>query len=398
MGVCNSKTSTADTLLGGRVVGSSPAPFGVSFTDRLIDVPIGTVVCFDNGSKKKSVFAAMMEMDSQKLMSNVGAKLLDNILPRVGVIINELGVVKPVSHGNASVLDAIDLECISIVPGSDSVYVATASNGRTHVFKLYYTQPTCLDWGFLYAEHIAQGQLPSPPGAGEIESTAVFMNEFGKTMMLWTGRGGQFMKESWTRQAPFNYADGRVDETAIELGRFANVTGNPKFRTCSSLQVHVNGTLVDFWFTSVYDGMDADGKTLDPNSDQTSSEAKSVFKTVLAKTTFGRGPSFTDIIAQYEGIKVEAILLLVDHGDNKVKAVLLGSDDEQMGSLLGVQPLQEAKVAGMGDFGYNAGQPKFVNLAEMSMLETFIPASRFGTSGFAPAGLFAQAIINGGRV
>lgn len=389
-GVCSSSTSTSDTLIGGRVVGTSPAPYSASMTDRLIDVPIGTVVCFDNGSKKKSMLAAMVEMDSKKLMDNVGAKLIDNFLPRIGVITSELGIVKPVSHGNASVLDAIDLECVSCVSAADSIYCATSSNGKTHVFKLYFTQPTCMDWGFLYAEHVAQGQLPSPPGAGEIEATCVFMNDQSQIMMLWTGRGGDFMKESWTRQAPFDFATGRVDEAKIELGRMVGVTGNTKFRTCSSMQVHVNGSLVDFWFTSVYDGTDADGKVLDPNSDQNGPSAKAAFKSVLAKTTFGRGPSFTDIIAQYEGVKIEAILLLIDQADNEVKAVLLGTDDEQLGSLLGVQPLQKAKVAGLGDFGLDAGQPKFVDLAHNSMLETFIPASKFGTSGFAVAGAFAQ--------
>jgi len=400
MGICSSKTTTADTLIGGRVVGSTPPPFGVTWAqeNRLIDVPIGTVCCFDNGSKKKSVMAVALEADGKKLRENIGAKLLDNILPRIGVIWNELGVVKPVTHGNASALDAIDLECVSQVSGSDSVYVATSSNGQTHVFKLYYTQPTCMDFGFLYAEHVAQSKLPSPPGAGEIEATSVFTNDLGSIQMLWTGRGGQQMKESWTRQAPFDYMTGSVDESKIEIGRMVGVTGNPKWRTASSMQVHVNGPIVEFWFTSVYDGTEVDGKVLTSEMDQTSPEAKAAFKSVLAKTTFGLGPSYTDIIAQYEGFKIEAILLLKDPGDNKVKAVLLGTDDEIMGSLLGVQPLQEAKVAGMGNFGLDAGTPKFVNLAENSMYETFIPKSKFGTSGFAPAGSFATAIINGARV
>jgi len=379
-------------------VGSTPPPFGVTWAQesRLIDVPIGTVVCFDNGSKKKSMMAVALEADGKKLRENIGAKLLDNILPRVGVIWNELGVVKPIVHGNASVLDAIDLECISQVFGN--TYVATSSNGNTHVFSLSYNFPTCVDYGFLYAEHIAQGHLPSPPGAGEIEATAVFRNDKSELMMLWTGRGGDSLKESWTRQAPFDYMTGGVDELKIELGRMVGVTGNPKWRTASSMQVHVNWPVVEFWFTSVYDGTESDGKVLTAEMDQTSPEAKAAFKSVLAKTTFGMGPSTTDIIAQYEGIKVEAILLLTDSGDNKVKAVLLGSDDEIMGSLLGVQPLQEAKIAGVGNFGLNAGTPKFVNLAENSMYETFIPKSKFGTSGFALAGSFASAIINGGRV
>jgi len=381
------QTTTSGVTIGGKVIWDQdvPIPFGIK--ERVEKLPIGTIVVFDNKSKKKTLLKQLQTVD----VGYLAKKVADDFMPRVGVIVDKNGAVEPLHLGNASALNASDLECVSLIDAANNTYVATTSLGQTHVFQVNYNQPSCFQWGYLTADHIAQGQLPVPADESttlgsvnqtNIEATAVFKNTEGKHMIFWAGRGGVKTGNSWTKQAPFNAQTGNVTESLVQNGYMANVTGQSKWRTCSAIVVEVEQFQTHFYFASVYDG-ENDGRKLDLSGDQTSAENKKVFKSVVCRTTFPLGT--TVILARFEGIKIEALMKIED-AMSRVTHLVLGTDDEELGSLIGVMDVK------------NVVDTAFVDLGKNSENKTFITRDKWGTSGMAPGGAFAYEVIKNGRV
>ena len=384
------RTRTAGKTIGGNVtwVEDKPVPFGIK--ERVDLLPIGTVCCFDNKSKKKTFLKQIATADVTYAIK----KIADDFMPRIGVIMEKNGTCSPIHLGSASALSAQDLECISLIDPVDNSYVATTSLGVTHVFRLFYNQPTCFAFGFLSAEHVAQGELSVPAeesqtlGAANqtnIEATAVFKDAFGVLQMFWCGRGGVRTGSSWTRQAPFSPSTGMCDRTAEQKGWFNNVKNITKWRTCSAIVVEVEQYSTTFYFSSVYDGLE-DGRELDMSGDQTNLNNKKVFKSIVCKSVFAAGlPGVTSVLAEFHGVKVEA-LMKIENGMGKVTHLVLGTDDEALGSLVGVMDVS------------NVMNTTFCDLGKNSETKTFITRDKWGTSGMAPGGSFAFDIINNGRV
>jgi hypothetical protein len=383
------QTSTQGVTIGSKITWDEGKNIRFSIRERVEKIPIGTVCCFDNKSKKKTLLKQIASADITYGIK----KIAEDFMPRIGVVIDKNGTVQPLHLGTATALSAQDLECVSLVDPLENTYVATTSLGVTHVFKINFNQPGCFSWGFLTCDHVAQGQLPVPPDEStnyaalnrtNIEATAVFKDSQGVLMMFWAGRGGVKTGHSWTRQAPFNPMSGMVDETPglVQSGYMANVTSQSKWRTCSAIVVEVQGMSTHFYFSSVYDGTE-DDRALDLNGDQTSESNKKVFKSVIARTSFPLGT--TSIIARYEGIKVEALMKIED-AMGKVTHLLMGTDDDDLGSLIGVMDLK------------NVNDTTFADLGKNSETKTFITRDKWGTSGMAPGGAFAFEVIKNGRV
>jgi hypothetical protein len=385
MNIC-STTESAKT--GGRTIGtrvlfdaSRPIDYGIRAT--VDKIPIGTVVCFDNESSKKTLLKQIATGD----LSYGVKRFADDYMPRIGVVTGKDGQVKPIHLGDASVLKADDLECVSLLSAAENLYVATSSLGRVHVFKISVSLAGCFSSGFLTADHVAEGQLPIPANEShirgsinqtKIEATAVFLEPTtGLYKFFWAGRGGERTGRSWTKMGVFNPKIASIDMAQpIEEGYMASITGLPKWRTCSCLVIEVEGSATHFYFASVYDGTE-DGYELDLKTDQTSVTNKKAFKSVIAQTTYRPGvPATTSIIGRYEGIKVEA-LMKVENTMGKVTHLVMGTDDEALGSLLGVVDLK------------HVADTTFVDLGKINEEKTFITRNKWGTSGMAPAGAFA---------
>jgi len=398
MGTCcsiSTGTNTKNTVMGANLVEKGPLR-NFEIVDSLAGLPIGTVCVFDNGSKK----SRLVEEWSRENFARLGKNITETILPRLGVVIDDKGTCRVVKSGDSAVLQAGDLECISIVDPMDNTYVATSSDGTTYVFRLTFKQPGCCDWqwGYLYADHVARGKLFTPPGTkdNEIEATAVFRDAKGVLQMFWAGRGGE--GDSWTLQAPFDVSTGNCDISKVQSGKMKPVM-SPKWRNCTAIQVHQfkegGITTTEFYFATVYDGTE-DGMELYLKGDQTFPENKKVFKSALCKSVNNMGVFTTEVIAQYEGILVEAIMLMVNPISGKVDKVLLGTDDEALGSLMGIQPVRDTKdSAGVDPYDATL-KPTFVNLAWNSQNHNLMPAWYFGTSGIAPAANFAAGFITAG--
>ncbi|KAJ1636588.1 hypothetical protein T492DRAFT_957935 [Pavlovales sp. CCMP2436] len=378
-------TSTKNVTLGGGALWNQDVviPFGIK--ESIKEIPIGTVCCFDNKSKKKTLIKQMASAD----IGYTAKRMADDFMPRIGVVMDSTGYVSPIHLGSSSALRAQDLECISLISKEENTYVATSSLGVTHVFQLNYSTAGCFNYGILTADHISQGQLPVPPEEStvlgslnqcNIEATAVFKDSLGVTRMFWCGRGGLRTGRSWTMQAPFMPVTGRVEETMIDHGYFANVTSQPKWRVCTAIVIEVEAHQTHFYFSSTYDGMD-DGRELDLTGDQTNLNNKRVFKSVIAKTSYPLG--ITSILATLHGVKIEA-LMKVENAMGKVTHLVLGSDDEDLGSLLGVMDVHKPM------------NTTFVNLGLASETKTFITRDKWGTSGMAPAGVFAFDLVKQG--
>ncbi|KAJ1636590.1 hypothetical protein T492DRAFT_957992 [Pavlovales sp. CCMP2436] len=379
------RTSTKNVTLGGGAYWNVEHVIPFRIKERIKEIPIGTVCCFDNKSKKKTLIKQMASAD----IGYTASKMADDFMPRIGVVMDSNGYVSPIHLGSSSALHAHDLECISLISKEENTYVATSALGATHVFQLNYSTAGCFNYGILTADHISQGQLPVPPGEStvrdsvnqsNIEATAVFKDSLGVTRIFWCGRGGLRTGSSWTMQAPFMPYTGMVEETMIDRGHFANVTSQPKWRVCTAIQIEVEAHQTHFYFASVYDGT-KDGYELDLTGDQQSIHNKRAFKSVIAKTSYPLG--ITNVIATLHGVKIEA-LMKVENAMGKVTHLVLGSDDEDLGSLLGVMDVHKPL------------DTSFVNLARASELRTFITRDKWGTSGMAPAGIFAFDLVKQG--
>jgi hypothetical protein len=342
---------------------------------------------FDNKSKSKSLIKQIQDLDFVHGLQ----KFASDFMPRVGIVVDTDGTISPIYLGDASALEANDLECVALLDADSNLYVATTSLGVTHVFKLVQNLPGCFASGFISAEHVAKGELPVPVNESttdtainrtNIEATAVFKDATGVYKMFWAGRGGVKTGSSWTRIASFDPATGSIDETTMQTGLMANVTGLSKWRTASSMVIEIEGSTTTFYFSSCYDGEDA-GMQLDLDGTQQSPANKAAFKSVIAKTTFTPGlPHTTSILARYDGIKIEA-LMKIENSTGKVTGLVIGTDDEGLGSLIGVVDLKKIH------------ETTFVDLAKVNESKTFITKDKWGTSGIAPPGALATSLVAG---
>jgi len=392
MGSC---ASTADTDTGGVTLGKNNVVFtknaqyyrSVKFSEQAVGIPVGTLLCFDSKTMKKSLQSTIGEVD----ISGAASRAYSTFMPRLGIVVNDRGLVDPIRYGNASALSANDLECVSLVDATSNIYVATSSLGVTHVFKLIYNQPGCVYNGYVYAEHVAQGQLPPPPtestnwrdaNATNMEATAVFVDERGEISIFWMGRGDTTSNLSWTRQAPFDYTTGTVNESKIQKGFLANAIGDRKWRNVTAMQVHIQDTEVHYYFSTAFDGEDYNER-LDVDKDQTAEANKKVFKSAVVRCIrYATGVQKTEVLFKWEGIKVEALMLKKDL-NGKVEGFVIGSDDERIGSVLGYQSLDES------------AETVFVDMATVSSNKHLhIPTWKWGTSGMAPAGNLSAQVAN----
>jgi hypothetical protein len=342
---------------------------------------------FDNKSKSKSLIKQIQDLDFVHGLQ----KFASDFMPRVGIVVDTDGTISPIYLGDASALEANDLECVALLDADSNLYVATTSLGVTHVFKLDHTLPGCFSTGFISAKHVAKGQLPVPADESttyeavnrtNIEATAVFKDASGAYKMFWAGRGGVKTGSSWTRTATFDPATGSIDVATMNDGKMANVTGKSQWRNASSMVIEIEGNVTTYYFSSCYDGEEA-GSKVDMAGTQQSPANKAVFKSVIAKTTFTPGlPHYTSILARYEGIKIEA-LMKVEDAKGKVTGLLIGTDDEGLGSLLGFVDLKKMH------------ETTFVDIAKLNESKTFISKDKWGTSGMAPPSALASNLFAG---
>ena len=147
--------------------------------------------------------------------------------------------------------------------------------------------------------------------------------------------------------------------------------------------IEVEGSKTHFYFASVYNGT-ADGHEVSlAAGDQTAPAHKKAFKSIVARTTFTPGiPATTSIIGRYDGIKIEALMKIEDAA-GKVTGLVIGTDDEGLGSLIGVVDLKKVH------------ETTFVDLAKVNYSKTFITIDKWGTSGMAPPGALAANLIAG---
>ena len=191
-----------------------------------------------------------------------------------------------------------------------------------------------------------------------------------ESRILQAGRGGDVLC-SWYKCAHFDSQTASiVDSEANVDGRVKNVLNDADYRTISCMHgIAVNnGNSAHLYFASAYDGEEK-GHELNVGGDQTSRANKKAFKSVVARTELPSGK--TTILARYSGLKVEALSIV--ETDGKATGIELFSDDEALGSLVGVFPLVNEGLTG------NATE--FVDLAAATANATGIEKKRFGCSG-----------------
>jgi len=349
--------------VGGNVCNPDAEVTPLGIVESLPLLQLGVVVVFDNKGK-------------------------DDTAPRIGVVTRHTGESYVISKGNSPVLTSQDLECVQLVDPQANLYFATTSLGRMYTFTLVFSD------GDLECVDVAQGQLPVPPNEStaswkdanrcNIEATWLMhdaLSPTGKTV-FWAGRGGDALS-SWYKCAHYNPQTASVDEDSVIDGCVNNVLGNPDYRTISCMDgIAVNGgTGVQLFFASAYDGEEK-GHDLDLANDQTDADNRRAFKSAIARTDWPSGE--TTVIARYEGAKIEAMQLIESGG--KATGLALFSDDEGLGSLIGLLPLAEGSPPA-------GATTEFVDLAKNTSASTGVHKKKYGTSGASNACDATMALV-----
>jgi len=320
-----------------------------------------------------------LELGTVLVFDNKGG---DDTRPRVGILANPNGEVHVISKGNSPVLTAQDLECIQLIDGDTNMYSAFTSLGRVYSFTITCKQDEA-GKSYLECADVAQGQLPVADGESfeswqhpnrcNIEATWLMSDDESPTgrTLFWAGRGGDAMS-SWYKRAHFDGQKAAVFTETVIDGTMKNVLGNPDYRTVSCMDgVPVDGGKgAHLYFASAFDGEEK-GNALNVDGDQTAAANKKAFKSVIARTELPSGK--TTIVARYDGVKIEALSMIHD-ADGKATGVELFSDDEALGSLVGVLPVGPGT-----DSAVNATE--FVDLASATEKATGVQKKRFGCSG-----------------
>lgn len=312
-------------------------------------------------------------------------KVVEAARPRIGVLHKKDGTVNPIFTGNASVLEAQDLESISLIDEATQLFVATSSLGATHVFTIEGSASTNCS-----LRHVAKGQLPVPetestrvwsdPNRTNIEATKTVRQKDGTHIMIWGARGGSNYagtpgpsKSVWVRQAPFDPTTGMIDETQMRMFSFPSV-GSDGWRALSSMDFDDKYMYNSTCFDGEEEGFDLDLT----DAARTSSANRAAFRSMILRTSFATGE--TQVLAHFDGMKVEAVMLGHAVDANGRRRLYLGSDDEGLGSLFGSILLPS------GDSSKPLiTKTNFVDLASASSAHYPQAAhKRWGLSGMAP--------------
>mmetsp|Transcript_27353 Transcript_27353/g.87863 ORF Transcript_27353/g.87863 Transcript_27353/m.87863 type:complete len:404 (+) Transcript_27353:93-1304(+) len=345
-------------------------------------------------AETKSFVVQSKDADGQPPLSDFVAIFdnkggMDN-KPRLGIV--RSGSTELVLTGNASVLEAQDLEAISLIDG-ESLYVAVDSLGGTHVFLLE------RNGGEHVAKHVARGQLPVPEGEAtdswkspnrtNIEAARCFGEptasirakaDDARPVMVWDARGSKDYagvpgpcERVWVRSAPFDPKTASVDESAMVQRELRNLGENGTWRALSSLDMA--GDVV--FFTAAYDG-EEDGRAVDTGDVNRSGANRTAFQSLVGK--WDLSTDSTSVLGRFKGMKLEGISVDGAAPGEKIR-LLLASDDEALGCLVGVA--QVGAVAG-GEAAIEPGVA-FCNIGEAASAgNAGVQVKHFGLSGLAP--------------
>lgn len=304
-------------------------------------------------------------------------------------------------EGNSPVLTMADLESVSLLRRDEGWYCAVDSFGAMVVFQLVRNMET----GALMANTVATianaGQLPVPEGEvfdGEkpwespnrtnIEATRYFATPPAflrkvfpvfaeqEPIMVWGARGGQnyagkaTQDTVWVRAAPFDITTCSVDETLMVEFELPNLGETENWRALSDLDADDE----HMYFTAAFDA-EEDGLGF-------------AFQSLVGRTNLIEE---AEIIAAYEGgVKLEGLMVapaLLDK-DIKSRSLLIASDDEGLGSLIGALNIDDvAPDVLFRDFG-NILSRRYPELS----------TKRLGASGLAELAFVEAASPNLGLI
>lgn len=285
--------------------------------------------------------------------------------PRLGIVKN--GVIIPIVEGDSGVITAMDLESISLI--EKNIYLAATSLGATYVFSLERFGKSSF-----FAKKISEGQLPVP----ENESTAshkdsnrtnieaVFCVPGEEVTCYWASRGGD-CDSVWVRFAPFDPNTGMVDETRMSQMTLKNPGLTSEWRAVSSL--YLKGDYI--WFTSALDGEELGHPIKLDDLQRESEENKEAFKSIISRVNIKTEKIET--FARFDGMKLEA-MTFIPSDDESILKIMVASDDEGLGSLIGTIHLNES---------LDIVKPvQFIDIASASEFYK-IDRGNWGTSGMA---------------
>ena len=344
--------------------------------------------------------------------------------PRLAI--SRAGAIDLVLQGDATVLEAQDLESVSLVDREAGLYVASTSIGVLHVFVLQQlAQDGPRDGGQFAAKHVARGQLPVP----DMESTKPYPYEANRTnieamryipagspciklllgddaadapsgILIWGARGGKgyagvpgWCSSVWVRCAPFHPKSATVDTSRMKQSMLPNIGDDGRWRALSSLDV--DGDIM--YFTAAFDG-EGSGLTVEQSDDKRAGASNPrAFRSIVGSKHLVTGDMH--VLGSFDGMKLEGILKLdserlptasVNAKSNASdrKQFLLLSDDESLGCLAAKVYVSPGRCPGWGclscseriepgaifrDFGEGA-----------SARYPAVKPKRWGPSGIAP--------------
>jgi hypothetical protein len=292
----------------------------------------------------------------------------DRNLPRIGLAHNN-GRLDIIYDGTSPVLQALDLESLSLVDPLRNIYAAADSLGNFYIFTVSVTN------GKLTANHIARSNLPIPnnevakanlPNSTNIEAMRVHRGIDGSLLITWAGRGGgnypgarlvNGRRAVWIRTAQLHPTSFQVLPNTIRQGLVMNVSGGFEWREITDIDF-VGNTCV---FSTA---IDREEKTpLQPGQTRESlrQSGNNLFDSMIVSVDLTNYTS--RIIADIKGIKVEAVML--DPSDPL--RVWIGTDDEGLGAVIGEVTTNQ-----------------YIDVASANSGRYRIPFTAFGVSGMAP--------------